>query len=494
MPDPQHELDAALRGYIDADIDGRVILDIAGRTVFVNQRHLELWGVSREDHSLPAAERSATIRSRVSDPQALAGTAEARVDPINTFTWIIPFVDGRTVEVRSQPIFDKSGKHLGRSYTSRDVTAQVLVEAELRESEARVRNLVASMKVGVVFIDGDARVTAANESAQAILGAPEAQLLGRTPNELGWSLVQEDGSRLPDSQRPSSVLETGKPIHNLMAGLHTQRNGLRWLLMNADPLTRGNLRGAVCTFQDVTDRRETRSAVARAERDDAVAALAAGVAHKLNNALTAIIGNAFLLDTLATLDAEAKESLSDILKVSRDAATVVNDLLAVSGSTLEAVSSVDVAQLARAAVSALSLADRARVSLQIDENIPTVRFAASSMERAFIHLLTNALEVGHSVRAAAFLEDRQVQYFHRPSAPGQIPLGKYAVLEVTDDGPGLDPAIERDIFRPFVSSKGTGKGLGLSAAAGMMGGNGGFIELSPGHVGLSARLMIPLSG
>ncbi len=494
MPPTETATDAALRGYFDADVDGKVILDREGRTLFVNDRHLEFWGVSRAQHGLTAEERSGTIRARVVDPEVLNGTAAARLDPVNTFTWIIPMNDGRTVEVRSAPIFDGAGQHLGRGYTTRDITTQLHAETALRESESRNRALIASLHVGVVLLGADGRVVFTNQEALRILGASESDLVGKTAEEINWGLVREDGSDVTDAERPAALaFATGEPVHNLVYGIRRPHNGLRWMLVNAEPLVRESFGGVVVTFQDVTDRREARIATAQADRDETVSVLAGGVAHKLNNALTTILGNAYIAGTTPGMASDAESAISEVVEAANGAADVVADLLSLAVGGLETDEETDIPAAIRGALANLSADDRTRVSIQFAEGLPHVCFAGGSLERAIGSLLANALEVSPSAKMTVQREERGVQFLHRAAAPGPVKKGSYLVIEVTDNGPGIAPAIEAQLFKPFASMKGAGRGLGLSAAAGIMAARGGFVELvTRPSGGTSARLLIPL--
>jgi CheY-like chemotaxis protein len=86
------------------------------------------------------------------------------------------------------------------------------------------------------------------------------------------------------------------------------------------------------------------------------------------------------------------------------------------------------------------------------------------------------------------------------NAPKELPIGEYAVLVITDDGPGIDAHIRQRIFDPFFSTKFAGRGLGLAAVQGMVHSHGGMlsVESIPGHgatftVRLPANATLPLA-
>lgn len=492
MPALSGATDAALRSFFDADLDGKVILDRDGRTLFVNERHLDYWGGTRDDHRLTAEERSDRIRARVINPEGLAGMTATRTDAENTFTWIIPLVDGRTVEVRSAPVFGPDRDHLGRSYTTRDITAQVAAEAAHHEQEERYRKLVASLHVGVVLVRPDRRVDAANPAAASILGLSEDALLGRSATDLDWHPMREDGREVEPDEFPSNVVfRTGQPCRNLMLSVESPGLGLRWLLFNAYPV--GNpIEGVMVTFQDVTDRREARTEALREQNAAAFKTLVGGVATRLNAALAAMTLGARQASSPAGLPAETTANLARIVDSAGDAAEAVNELLALAGNPSDARECVDVAAGVRDCLAVLGSERRERIVVEISERLPRVKFDPELMRRGVGSLLQNALEAGRNVVVSVSEQERTVKFLHRSAAPGPVPKGRYVAVEIRDDGLGLHPSMEPRLFKPLASTKGPGRGLGLAATAEIAASHGSYVELQSGATGLTARLLIPI--
>lgn len=155
-------------------------------------------------------------------------------------------------------------------------------ETALRASEQRFRTLFDSLLQGVVFIDREGRITNLNPASESLFGIPAADALGHTPDELGLTLVDADGTPLPPDRKPSAiVLRSGMLLNGVLIGVDQRgnENGRRWLMADAIPLRRPaeeEPSSACVLFSDITEKR-------RAE--DAQRILMREVDHRAKNAL-----------------------------------------------------------------------------------------------------------------------------------------------------------------------------------------------------------------
>jgi PAS domain S-box-containing protein len=219
---------------------------------------------------------------------------------------------------------------------------------------------------------------------------------------------------------------------------------------------RGKPQLAIGTVQDVTEQRQTEARLASAERLIAVGALAAGVAHEINNPLVAVTAS---LELLSRALADAPPRVRDLLATASDGAervgAIVRDLLIYSRSDDSPRGPVDVG---RALDSALRMAghelrEHARVIVDRAE-APLVEANEARLAQVFLNLLRNAAQAietagggGHEVHARC-----------RTDARG------WALVEIADTGCGIPPELRSQIFTPFFTTKpiGVGSGLGLS--------------------------------
>ncbi|WP_027157176.1 sensor domain-containing protein [Methylobacter luteus] len=130
-----------------------------------------------------------------------------------------------------------------------------LVAEALRVSEARYRNLLENMDLGVVYLNNAGTIISANQAAEQILGLHLNNMMGRPLSETCSRIVREDGSVLPHEQHPvMSALRTGKPVENVVMGLvdHARQNHT-WLMTSSVPEFRPGERRPHQVFMTLAD-------------------------------------------------------------------------------------------------------------------------------------------------------------------------------------------------------------------------------------------------
>jgi PAS domain S-box-containing protein len=153
---------------------------------------------------------------------------------------------------------------------SQALALQQATEAALRDSEARYRQLFDSMIQGVVYLDGEARITSANPAAERILGRARDELVGQTPYDLGWHGVHEDGSAMPVEDHPAILcLRSGKQVGHVVMGKRVgDGTRMRWMMISAVPqFADGEVKPSqvLLTIYDITDRQRVEAMVKQSE-------------------------------------------------------------------------------------------------------------------------------------------------------------------------------------------------------------------------------------
>lgn len=117
----------------------------------------------------------------------------------------------------------------------------------------------AIVEEGIVLHLADGTICACNASAQSILGLTASQMQGCSPTSCPWQTIHEDGSPFSSERHPAMVaLQTGQPCDNVVMGLYKPNGELTWLLLNSQPLFRGNEiapYGVITTFSDITEQK-----------------------------------------------------------------------------------------------------------------------------------------------------------------------------------------------------------------------------------------------
>jgi nitrogen-specific signal transduction histidine kinase/CheY-like chemotaxis protein len=244
--------------------------------------------------------------------------------------------------------------------------------------------------------------------------------------------------------------------------------------------------GLLCSGLDVTEERTLQAQLAHADRLTSLGSIAAGVAHELNNPLTAILGHL----EMAVKEAERLgveelvDMLSDCLEPARRMQATAGRLSSLAGTGDHALRPVDPAEVVRAAarLAANELSPRARVSLQLGAT-RLVRGHAARLTQVLLNLLTNA---AHAVDRA-------------PSGSHEILIGLTedgddVEIRVVDSGAGVAPPDRDRIFEPFVTTKNPthSSGLGLSLARTIVREHGGTLELAPPRADRGACFVVRL--
>ena len=214
-------------------------------------------------------------------------------------------------------------------------------------------------------------------------------------------------------------------------------------------------------------KRAARSAIGMAEM----------LAHEIKNPLAGITGAAQLL--AMGLEGEDVELTDLIVSESRRIVALLDQVEQfgnVTAPNLEPINLHDVLDRARRSAS-LGFAAHMQVEENYDPSLPLALGDADQLLQVVLNLLKNAAEAagpdGGTIQLRSYYE--QSLRVRRVEGDEQsLPLH----IEVIDDGPGLPPDIQGEVFEPFVSGRENGTGLGLALAAKIMSDHGGWIELT----------------
>ncbi|MCC2668558.1 MAG: Blue-light-activated protein, partial [Armatimonadetes bacterium] len=264
---------------------------------------------------------------------------------------------------------------------------------------------------------------------------------------------------------------------------HLDRMGaLRWLREDVDVRVLGPGRWravGVCT--DVTERRRLEEQLGQAQKMEAVGRLAGGVAHDFNNMLAVINGYSELLLMRLPPEEPTRPFVTEILKAGERAADLTRQLLAFSRRQIVSPRVLNLTDLVAGTHKML----RRLISENIElvtipaPDLGTVRADAGQIEQALVNLAVNARDaMPDGGKLTIRLHNLEVE----PFDAGEVPAGRYVVLEVSDTGTGIPAEILPHIFEPFFTTKevGQGTGLGLATVYGITQQSGGFVTVHTG--------------
>lgn len=271
----------------------------------------------------------------------------------------------------------------------------------------------------------------------------------------------------------------------------------RWQLTRALPLLEdGQPVKWLGTFTDIEDQRRAEQLFNQRQKLESIGILAGGVAHDFNNLLVGIVGGtSYALDVLPPTH-ELTPVLELAFKSSERAAHLTRQLLAYAGKGRFLVESIDLSQLLQTTSELIqaSIPKSVELKLLTRPDLPHVESDASQLQQIVMNLIINAAEAIPPEREGFVIVRTDLQHIQSPRTTwtGDLRPGDYVVLEVRDNGSGIEPAVLNQIFDPFFTTKFTGRGLGLAAVHGILRSNKGAIEVesTPGK-GSTFRVLLP---
>ena len=254
----------------------------------------------------------------------------------------------------------------------------------------------------------------------------------------------------------------------------------------------------VAYLVDVSEQKQIELQLAQAQKMQAIGQLAGGVAHDFNNLLTAIFMQLDVLSTRHPVGDPSYEGLSEIRSTSTRAADLVRKLLAFSRKQTVQREILDLGELISEFEVLLRrvLQEDVKLETEYGRNLPHVRADRGQLETAVMNLAVNARDATRmnggsrvTIRTARVTE-AEAHALGYPSAQGE-----QALIEVSDDGPGIPSDVVDKIFDPFFTTKpvGEGTGLGLATVYGIVKQSDGWIsvESKPGE-GAAFRIFLPV--
>ena len=249
---------------------------------------------------------------------------------------------------------------------------------------------------------------------------------------------------------------------------------------------------------DVSEQKQLELQLAQSQKMQAIGQLAGGVAHDFNNLLTAIFMQLDVLASRHPVGDPSYEGLNEIKQTSTRAADLVRKLLAFSRKQTVQREILDLGELISEFEVLLRrvLYEDVKLTTDYGRNLPQVRADRGQLETAVMNLAVNARDAvrahggGKVTIVTARLTQEQAQAKGYPGA-----VGDQAMIEVSDDGPGIPPDVMAKIFEPFFTTKpvGEGTGLGLATVYGIVKQSDGWIAVDskPGE-GAAFRIFLPV--
>ncbi len=379
--------------------------------------------------------------------------------------------------------------YIAKPFQSDEVVARVRthikihrLERELArrnsELEAENQQILNAVDEGIIGIDTEGRITSVNPAATRITGWPASDLIGEQLQHL--PILQ---NALTESEHsPGNEIYLSRTANSATELVRTRSGAL--LPVSLTYSTRAT-DGAVLVLRDISAWLESEEALrqtreeletqrqhmAHMERLSSSGELAAGIAHELNQPLTAVLNYAQVGKRLLEHPDIDRAKMIDLLEKMGTQAVRASEVIKRLRSYVkkpdfgrERIDINDVLNEVVALAEVDSRVNDVPIHLEFDGGLPTVSVDVVQIQQVALNLLRNAMEAMHSA------PDKQHGVIMRTfQEKGQV------CFSVSDHGPGLSEAAQEQLFRPFFTTKTNGMGIGLSICQSIVQAHGGEI-------------------
>jgi two-component system cell cycle sensor histidine kinase/response regulator CckA len=374
-----------------------------------------------------------------------------------------------------------------------DITDLNLAKKAQAESEERYRLLIETARDVFMRHDLSGRVTFVNQAGIELLGRPSEQIIGMSGNDLLTPEAKLDALKRRDAR------VAGDAGVFLYETEFQHPDGHALPMEVSSTLLPGPLNGSgepqvLLVARNIADRRKTqaeeREVEARlrdAQKFESLGVLAGGIAHDFNNLLVTIMGNAELLgEDLPASDGHQK-SLGAIMEAGEQAAELCRQMQAYAGATPSSIEAHDLSEVVSKIQHLVqaALTGSSHVHFELGVDLPTVRIDSTQMRQVIMNMVNNAAEAvgseGGEVMIRTGAKDLSRTDLKKWTAGDELSPGNHVFCEIRDSGCGMDAHMVARMFEPFLSTKFAGRGLGMSAALGIVKSHGGafMVESQP---------------
>lgn len=331
-------------------------------------------------------------------------------------------------------------------------------------------DILKNIDIGIMTTDNNGKLISINKAGKEILKKyQDVNIL----NDLDQQTVRTVHQKRKINKIVSIYSETGKAIYI----------DARTSLLKKES---GSTYGAICSFNDITDRKMLENNIVRVDRLASVGQFAAGLAHEIRNPLTGLktgiqviknrelnrneFINIELIDGITYEIDRINNLVSDLLDFSKPKQAIrekakIRDIIK---------KSLDLAKegIARKKVS---------INLEMGDKLFYVNVDKGQAEQIFLNIITNAIE---AMESQGHLKIK-TEYVLVENIP-------FIQTTFDDDGSGIEPEILEKIFDPFFTTKAKGTGLGLVVVAKLIEENNGKIEIeSTLNIGTKIKVLLP---
>lgn len=236
------------------------------------------------------------------------------------------------------------------------------------------------------------------------------------------------------------------------------------------------------------------------QKVESLGTMSGGIAHDFNNLLQAVLGNLELSLMKLPQDTPVRNLLCQAVKAAERAAKLSDLILAYSGKGVFDIKEINLTRLIEKNIAMLvaAISKSITLELKLDQYLPPIMADGNQIQQVLMNLIINASEaIGNCnglISLSTVVREFNQKTLDLSRLEEKLAAGRYVCLEVSDSGCGMDEVTREKLFDPFFTTKFTGRGLGMSAAQGIIRAHKGaiLVESDPG-IGTVVRMLFPIA-
>lgn len=326
----------------------------------------------------------------------------------------------------------------------------------------RFNTILQNLPAALLSVDDDLLITVANLQADRMFGVPSGSLEGKSVFDL-MDLNEHDRELLRDAFLYKRTISNQEIMLKMNGKASFHSLNLGFYNSNENDLE------SVLILQDITEYKSLMESLSTREKLVAMGQLAAGVAHELNTPLGNILGYAQLLQKNTHADASLNDYAKVIAEETQRCSSVINELLNFARKDKCSGETCDLNALAQDLIDTFLNCRlkryRIEIALELSADRLIIEGGCGQLDIVLTNLLINAIDALEGIESPKIVIRTWAE-------------DGYALISISDNGPGVPEAIQARLFDLFYSTKevGKGTGLGLSISQAIVTKRGGYIK------------------
>jgi PAS domain S-box-containing protein len=484
------------RSIINQSPNSSIIYNPDGSVVSINQAFIDLWETNDEvvefiledynvfeDKELQEKGVLDSFKKAFNGEPVMVSPVVYKQETADTALGVKNTSKEKWVTTFAYPVKNKDGSLRQVVMIHDDVTEKKFFNDELNRFKNLLQNIVDSMPSVLVGVDNEGVVTHWNQSAQKMVGISSEEATGKILYEI-FPQLSDEKNNVIESIRDKKQYQMTKVIEHL-----DEENEV--LDVSIYPLIANGVEGAVVRIDDITKRMRMEEMVIQSEKMLSVGGLAAGMAHEINNPLAGILQSVQVLKNRLSSDLDKNRSVAEdlnlnlekfneylvareidkmieaIISSGKRAAEIVENMMTFSrksDSGFKKCSVIDLLEkthdIVKSDYSINKNHDFKKIKIvkEYDKSVQKILCDGSKIQQVFFNILKNGSE---AMLEKKYSKNENPRFKFRVSS-----MHKNVIVEIEDNGVGMDEDTQKRVFEPFYTTKpiGVGTGLGLSVS------------------------------